>query len=174
MKIDGWDKINGFAYKGYVITNADYDAQANSYYADIFNLNDSESAGWFMNLWPQENGVHLLRLSDVATAPKSTVAQRGVTNDRLRNLRMFRVHYEGLVEEMILLTKTHTSNQVGGTTGIINQVQNAGTAVTYSIATPSSHSISNGLSNLSVIQQALDAMKELEEQLDELKKQYPL
>ena len=173
MKIEGWDKINGFTYKGYVITNADYDAQANSYYADILNLNDSESVGWFMNLWPQENGIHLLRLSDVATAPKSTVAQRGVTNDRLRNLRMFRVHYEGLVEEMILLTRTHTSNVVGGTTGpsqgIINQVQNAGTTVAYS-----SHSISNGLSNLSVMQQALNAMKELEEQLDELKKQYPL
>jgi hypothetical protein len=169
MKIEGWDKINGFTYKGYVITNADYDAQANSYYADILNLNDSESMGWFMNLWPQENGVHLLRLSDVATAPKSTVAQKGVTNDRLRNLRMFRVHYEGLVEEMILLTKTHTSNQVSATTGIINQVQNAGTNVTYS-----SHSISNGLSNLSVMQQALNAMRELEEQLDELKKQYPL
>jgi hypothetical protein len=169
MKIEGWDKINGFTYKGYVITNADYDSMADSYYADILNLNDSESLGWFMNLWPQENGVHLLRLSDVATAPKSTVAQKGVTNDRLRNLRMFRVHYEGLVEEMILLTKTHTSNVVGSTTGIINQVQNAGTNVTYS-----SHSISNGLSNLSVMQQALNAMRELEEQLDELKKQYPL
>ena len=169
MKIEGWDKINGFTYKGYVITNADYDSMAGSYYADILNLNDSESAGWFMNLWPQSNGVHLLRISDVATAPKSTVAQKGVTNDRLRNLRMFRVHYEGLVEEMILLTKTHTSNKVSGTTGIINQVQNAGTNVTYS-----SHSISNGLSNLSVMQQALNAMKELEEQLDELKKQYPL
>ena len=169
MKIEGWDKINGFTYKGHVITNADYDAQANSYYADIFNLNDSESAGWFMNLWPQDNGVHLLKITDIATAPKSTVAQKGVTNDRLRNLRMFRVHYEGLVEEMILLTKTHTSNQVSGTTGIINQVQNAGTNVTYS-----SHSISNGLSNLSVMQQALNAMKELEEQLDKLKKEYPL
>jgi hypothetical protein len=169
MKIEGWDKINGFTYKGHVITNADYDAQANSYYADILNLNDSESLGWFMNLWPQENGVHLLKITDIATAPKSTVAQKGVTNDRLRNLRMFRVHYEGLVEEMILLTKTHTSNVVGSTTGIINQVQNAGTNVTYS-----SHSISNGLSNLSVMQQALNAMRELEEQLDELKKQYPL
>ena len=169
MKIEGWDKINGFTYKGYVITNADYDSMAGSYYADILNLNDSESAGWFMNLWPQSNGVHLLRISDVATAPKSTVAQKGVTNDRLRNLRMFRVHYEGLVEEMILLTKTHTSNLVNGNSGILNQVQNAGTAVTYS-----SHSISNGLSNLSVMQQALNAMKELEEQLDELKKQYPL
>ena len=169
MKIEGWDKVNGFAYKGYVITNAYYDIRANSYYADILNLNDSESMGWFMNLWPQENGVHLLRLSDVATAPKSTVAQKGVTNDRLRNLRMFRVHYEGLVEEMILLTKTHTSNQVSATTGIINQVQNAGATVAYS-----SHSISNGLSNLSVMQQALNVMKELEEQLDKLKKEYPL
>ena len=70
MKIEGWDKINGFTYKGYVITNADYDARANSYYADILNLNDSESMGWFMNLWPQENGVHLLKITDVATAPK--------------------------------------------------------------------------------------------------------
>ncbi len=169
MKIEGWDKINGFAYKGYVITNADYDAQANSYYADILNLNDSESMGWFMNLWPQENGVHLLKITDVATVPKSTIVQKGVTNSVLRNLRMFRVHYEGLVEEMILLTTTHTSNRVSGTTGIINQVQNAGTNVTYS-----SHSISNGLSNLSVMQQALNAMKELEEQLDKLKKEYPL
>jgi hypothetical protein len=169
MKIEGWDKINGFAYKGYVITNADYDAKANSYYADILNLNDSESMGWFMNLWPQENGVHLLKITDVATAPKPTATQTGLPSDKLRNLRMFRIHYEHLVEEMILLTTTHTSNRVSGTTGIINQVQNAGTNVTYS-----SHSISNGLSNLSVMQQALNAMKELEEQLDELKKQYPL
>jgi hypothetical protein len=170
MKIEGWDKINGFTYKGYVICNAEYDLPGNCYHADIMNLNDSNSREVYLTLWPtQQQDVHILRISSIVASPNSIQVQKGLTTDKLRNLRMFRIHYEGLIEELILLSTKQTSNKVSGTTGIINQVQNAGTNVTYS-----SHSISNGLSNLSVMQQALNAMRELEEQLDELKKQYPL
>lgn len=172
MKIEGWDKINGYAYKGYAITNADFDFQANAYYADIFNLNDSESRGWYLTLFADsENKLGLLRLTDLDTSPKSTQIQKGVTKEDIKELKQFISLYEELVDELLYKKGTLTST---GTTGIINQVQNAGTNVTYSIATPSSHSISNGLNNLSIMQQALNAMRELEEQLDELKKQYPL
>ena len=170
MKIEGWDKINGFTYKGYCIGNAEYDLASDCYHADILNLNDSNSTRLNLTLWPaQMQGLNILRISHILTSPNSIQVQKGLTSDKLRNLRMFRIHYEGLIEELILLSTKQTSNKVSGTTGIINQVQNAGTNVTYS-----SHSISNALSNLSVMQQALNAMKELEEQLDELKKQYPL
>ena len=153
MKIEGWDKINGFTYKGYCIGNAEY---------DLARLN--------LTLWPaQMQGLNILRISHILTSPSSIQVQKALPNDKLRNLRMFRIHYEGLIEEVILLSTKQTSNKVSATTGIINQVQNAGTNVTYS-----SHSISNALSNLSVMQQALNAMKELKEQLEELKKQYPL
>lgn len=166
MKIEGWDKINGYAYKGYAITNADFDFQANTYYADIFNLNDSESRGWYLTLFADsENKLGLLRLTDLDTSPKSTQIQKGVTKEDIKELKQFISLYEELVDELLYKNAT----KVSGTTGIINQVQNAGTNVTYS-----SHSISNGLNNLSVMQQAINAMKELEEQLEELKKQYPL
>ena len=179
MKIKGWDKINGFAYKGYVITNAEYDAQADAYFADIFNLNDSGSKGWFMNLWPaQMQNIHILRITDIASAPKSTQVQKGVTSNEILTIQHFRTHYETLVDEMLIQLDSAKTNQFNGTTGpskgIINQVMNAGTSVTYSIATPSSHSISNGLNNLSAMKQALDALKELEEQLDKLKANNPL
>ena len=171
MKIEGWDKINGFTYKGYVITNADFDFQANAYHADIFNLNDSNSRVWYLTLFADsENKLGLLRLTDLDTSPKSTQIQKGVTKQDIKELKQFISLYEELVDGLL----EEKTIKVGGTTGIINQVMNAGTAVTYSIATPSSHSISNGLSNLSVMQQALNAMKELEEQLDKLKKEYPL
>ena len=174
MKIEGWDKINGYAYKGYAITNADFDFQANAYHADIFNLNDSESRGWYLTLFADsENKLGLLRLTDLDTSPKSTQIQKGVTKEDIKELKQFISLYEELVDEL-LYKKATKSTLVNGNSGILNRVQTAGTAVTYSIATPSSHSISNGLSNLSVMQQALNAMKELEEQLDKLKKEYPL
>jgi DNA repair ATPase RecN len=105
------------------------------------------------------------------------LAKAHLTNPNIETLQQFREQYEMLVDDILeeaqSYVKNVTKNINGGTTGptqgIINQVQTAGTMVAYS-----SHSISNGLSNLSVMQQALNEMRELEQQLDELKKQYPL
>lgn len=178
MKIEGWDKINGFTYKGYAITNAYYDEPIDVYKADILNLNDTASLCWHLALTPNVSKTHLLRIFDNAARPGGNVVQKGLLNNELNSLAKFRVAFEGLVEEMELQLSWNKAS--GKTGGIINQVQNVGTAVTYSMA-PSSHSISNSqssltnsMSHLSVMQQALNAMKELEEQLDKLKKEYPL
>lgn len=166
MKIEGWDKINGFTYKGYAITKAGYDTNFNLYCASIINLNDSNILSWYLSLLPDENNlVHLLKIVEHPTIPNGTTVQKGVTTDTLKTLRMFRVHYEGLIEEMILLTTKHKSNVVGATTGpsqgIINQVQTAGTNFVYAKSRRSGSSFIQA--NL------IQALKDLEEQIQQYK-----
>ena len=146
MKIDGWNKINGFTYKGYVIKNADYDKSSNLYYADIANLNDvSTKFTWWLTLTPT-NDVSLLKIRDNTTAPKYIVTQKVVTKDTFSSLIMFRMHFEGMVDEMILLTTTHTSNIVSRTTGIVGHTMNSATFVSHSYA-PSGTGLSGSSSN---------------------------
>lgn len=169
MKIEGWEKISGYTYKGFCIVNPIHNANEDTYFATILNLNHEHRPKWDMTLSAYAvKGVITFRILDSVT--QHLLAKAHLTKVNIETPQKFREQYEMLVDDILEEAQSYTKT---GTTvpsqGIINQVQTAGTMVAYS-----SHSISNGLNNLSVMQQALNAMKELEEQLDELKKQYPL
>ena len=169
MKIKGWEKISGLTYKGFSIVNPIHDANQEIYYATILNLNHQHKPKWDIILYKKKD-VILFRILDNIT--NHLLAKAHLTNPNIETLQQFREQYEMLIDDILEEAQSYTKTKTGTTgpsQGIINQVQNAGTTVAYS-----SHSISNGLNNLSVMQQALNAMRELEEQLDELKKQYPL
>ena len=169
MKIKGWEKISGLTYKGFSIVNPIHNANEDTYYATILNLNHQHKPKWDMILLDTD-GVFTFRIKDNIT--KHPLAKAHLTKVNIETPQKFREQYEMLVDDILEEAQSYTKTKTGTTgpsQGIINQVQNAGTTVAYS-----SHSISNGLNNLSVMQQALNAMRELEEQLDELKKQYPL
>ena len=169
MKIIGWEKISGLTYKGFSIVNPIHDANQEIYYATILNLNHQHKPKWDIILYKKKDVIHFRILDNITN---HLLAKAHLTNPNIETLQQFREQYEMLVDDILEEAQSYTKTKTGTTgpsQGIINQVQTAGTHVTYS-----SHSISNGLSNLSVMQQALNAMRELEEQLDELKKQYPL
>ena len=176
MKIKGWEKISGYTYKGFCIVNPIHNANEDIYFATILNLNHEHKPKWDITL--SEYAVKgVVKFSILDNESQHLLAKAHLTKVNIETPQKFREQYEMLVDDILeeaqSYVKNVTKNINGGTTGpsqgIINQVQTAGTHVTYS-----SHSISNGLSNLSVMQQALNAIRELEEQLDELKKQYPL
>jgi polyhydroxyalkanoate synthesis regulator phasin len=169
MKITGWEKINGYTYKGFCIVNPIHNANEDTYFATILNLNHEHRPKWDMILSAYAvKGVITFRILDSVT--QHLLAKAHLTKVNIETPQKFREQYEMLVDDILEEAQSYTkTGTTGPSQGIINQVQTAGTTLAYS-----SHSISNGLNNLSVMQQALNAMRELEEQLDELKKQYPM
>ena len=169
MKIEGWEKISGYTYKGFCIVNPIHNANEDTYFATILNLNHEHRPKWDMTLSAYAvKGVITFRILDSVT--QHLLAKSHLTKVNIETPQKFREQYEMLVDDILEEAQSYTkTGTTGPSQGIINQVQTAGTTMAYS-----SHSISNGLNNLSIMQQALNAMKELEEQLDELKKQYPL
>lgn len=165
MKIEGWEKISGYTYKGFCIVNPIHNANEDTYFATILNLNHEHRPKWDITLYKKKDVIHFRILDNITN---HLLAKAHLTKVNIETPQKFREQYEMLVDDILEEAQSYTKTKTGTTgpsQGIINQVQTAGTHVTYS-----SHSISNGLSNLSVMQQALNAMRELEEQLDELKK----
>jgi tRNA uridine 5-carbamoylmethylation protein Kti12 len=166
MKIKGWEKISGYTYKGYCIVNPIHDANEEVYYATILNLNHQQKPKWDITLVTNDTtGVITFRIRD--NVSQHLMAKSHLTKPNIETLQKFREQYEMLVddilEEVQLYVKKATTNINGGTTGIINQVQNAGTSVTYK-----SGSMSIPLTNIQA--NAIQALKDLQQQIDDYNK----
>jgi hypothetical protein len=163
MKIKGWEKISGLTYKGYCIVNPIHDANEKVYYANVLNLNHQQKPKWDIELTSNNNtGVIKFRILDSVT--QHLMAKSHLTKTNIDTLQKFREQYEMLVddilEEVQSYVKKATTNINGGTTGIINQVQNTGTNVLYG---------SSSLSNRFTPAHLLQTIKDLQEQIDKLK-----
>ena len=66
MKIKGWEKISGFTYKGFCIVNPIHNANEDTYYATILNLNHQHKPKWDMILLDTD-GVFTFRIKDNIT-----------------------------------------------------------------------------------------------------------
>ena len=101
------------------------------------------------------DGVFTFRIKDNIT--KHPLAKAHLTKVNIETLQQFREQYEMLVDDILEEAQSYTKTKTGTTgpsQGIINQVQTAGTHVTYSS------------SSLVFIQaNILQSIKELEEQL---------
>lgn len=174
MKIKGWEKISGFTYKGYCIVNPMHNAGEDTYYATIDDLNQVQQPHWDITLSINDTtGVINFRIKDSIT--QHLMAKSHLTKTNIDTLQKFIVEYELLIEDILekAIASKVTKNINGGSTGILNTIQNAGTAVTYSIAPqngigmlPKSGSISIPLTNMQ--RAALQALKDLQEQIDKL------
>jgi hypothetical protein len=94
------------------------------------------------------------------------MAKSHLTKTNIDTLQKFREQYEMLVDDILEGRQNYTASKVtkninGGTTGIINQVQNTGTNVLYG---SSSISVTNIQSN------AIQALKDLQQQIDDYNK----
>jgi hypothetical protein len=162
MKIKGWEKISGFTYKGYCIVNPIHDANEEGYFATILNLNQVPQPKWEIELTINNStGVIKFRILDSVT--QHLMAKSHLTKPNIETLQKFREQYEMLVDDILeeaqLYVKKATTNINGGTTGIITQVQNAGTNFTYK---------SGSISITKNIQAAaIQALQTLQQQIDD-------
>jgi hypothetical protein len=163
MKIIGWEKISGLTYKGYCIVNPIHDANQEIYYATVLNLNQVYRPKWDIVLYKKKD-VILFRILDNIT--NNLLAKSYLTNPNIDTLQKFREQYEMLVDDILeeaqSYVKKATTNINGGTTGIINQVQNAGTNFTYKSG---SISITNNIQTA-----AIQALQTLQQQIDDYNK----
>jgi len=168
MKIKGWEKISGYTYKGYSIVNPIHNASEEVYYATILDLNHVVASMWDIKLTSNDNtGVFTFRILDSAT--QLLLAKSHLTKTNIHTLQKFREQYEMLVDDILEGRQNYTASKVtkninGGTTGIINQVQSAGTNVLFNS--------SYGSSSLSTTTPALliKALKDLQNQIDDYNK----
>ena len=159
MKIKGWEKISGFTYKGYSIVNPIHNANEEVYYATILNLNQVYKPKWDIELTATPvKGVITFRIKDNLTTlllPKSHL-----TKTNIDTLQKFREQYEMLVDDILegaqSYVKKATTNINGGTTGIINQVQSAGTNVLYGSSSLSTNTPAHLIQTLQTLQQQID------------------
>ena len=161
MKIKGWEKISGYTYKGYSIVNPIHNANEDTYYATILDLNHVVSSKWDIILRTTKNSdIITLRIEDSVT--KHLMATSGLTKENIHTLQKFRVEYELLIDDILetpILSKVRR-NVNGGTTGIINQVQNAGSSVSYGLPK------SGSLSHQNIQGQLVQSLKDIQNQID--------
>ena len=160
MKIKGWEKISGLTYKGYCIVNPIHDANEVGYFATVLNLNHQQRPKWDITLSINDTtGVVHFRIKDSVT--QHLMAKSHLTKTNIDTLQKFREQYEMLVDDILeeaqSYVKKATTNINGGTTGIINQVQNA----VYG---------SSSLSNRFTPAHLLQTIKDLQQQIDDYNK----
>ena len=161
MKIKGWEKISGLTYKGYSIVNPIHNAGEDTYYANILDLNQVQQPKWDIELTATPvKGVITFRIKDSVT--QHLMAKSHLTKINIDTLQKFREQYEMLVDDILetsILSKV-VRNVNGGTTGIINQVQNAGSSVSYGLPK------SGSLSHQNIQGQLVQSLKDLQNQID--------
>ena len=163
MKIKGWEKISGFTYKGYCIVNPIHDANEEGYFATVLNLNQVYRPKWDITLSAYAvKGV--IKFSILDNESQHLLAKAHLTKVNIETPQKFREQYEMLVDDILEEAQSYTKTKTGTTgpsQGIINQVQTAGTHVTYS-----SHSLSTAFTQSNMIQ----ALQTLQQQIDDYNK----
>jgi hypothetical protein len=159
MKIKGWEKISGFTYKGYCIVNPIHDANEEGYFATVLNLNQVYRPKWDITLSAYAvKGVVTFSILDNVT--QHLLAKAHLTKTNIDTLQKFREQYEMLVDDILeeaqSYVKKATTNINGGTTGIINQVQSAGTNVLYGSSSLSTNTPAHLIQTLQTLQQQID------------------
>ena len=176
MKIKGWDKINGFTYKGYCIVNPAYGVGSKGkYYADILDLNTPNKTKWELSLLtPDHKFVEGNEFILILWDNNKLHTRLALPKDMISDLSKFRHVFERLIDNMLHLrlqhdVKTFSSHSYqsavtsavqrinsGGNgtmgSGIVNHINNSGTTVQWQ----------------SIQSQAINTMQDLQKQIDKL------
>ena len=159
MKIQGWEKISGFTYKGYSIVNPIHNAGEEVYYATVLDMKHTVSSDWNIELTATPvKGVIKFSIKDSVT--QHLLAKSHLTKTNIDTLQKFREQYEMLVDDILEEAQSYTKTKTGTTgptQGIINQVQSAGANVLYG---------SSSLSNRFTPAHLLQTIKDLQDQID--------
>jgi hypothetical protein len=165
MKIKGWEKISGYTYKGYSIVNPIHNADETSYEATILNLNLPHKPKWELSVltpahrFKQDNHFSIILKDD---ENRSTI--NSVDKVRMASISIFRNTFEEMIDKMLAIRLTSagvTASSHSIHSGIINQVQSAGTNFLYG-----SGSISTTFTQSHIAQ----TIKDLQQQIDDYNK----
>lgn len=143
MKIKGWEKISGYTYKGFSIVNPIHNANETKYIADVLDLNQSHKPKLELNIltpahkWKATNDTmfHILLWDEDKFS-----SRREVSRELISSVSAFREVFEGLIDDIIKIKKENefkgnisqvTKRINGGSSGIINVVNNNGTTIDY-------------------------------------------
>ena len=161
MKIEGWEKISGYTYKGFCIVNPIHNANEDIYFATILNLNHEHKPKWDITL--SEYAVKgVVKFSILDNESQHLLAKAHLTKVNIETPQKFREQYEMLVDDILEEARSYLKKgTTGPSQGIINQVQNAGTSFTYKSG---SISITNLQSNV------IQALQTLQQQIDDYDK----
>ena len=161
MKIEGWEKISGYTYKGFCIVNPIHNANEDTYFATILNLNHEHKPKWDITL--SEYAVKgVVKFSILDNESQHLLAKAHLTKVNIETPQKFREQYEMLVDDILEEARSYLKKgTTGPSQGIINQVQTAGTNFTYKSG---SISITNLQSNV------IQALQTLQQQIDDYDK----
>ena len=136
MKIKGWEKISGYTYKGFSIVNPIHNADETSYEATILNLNLPHKPKWELTVLTPEHKFKGYddTFSIIVRDDENRSTINSVDKVRMASISIFRNTFEEMIDKLLDMRLTTASKVAknsfyGGTTGIINQVQSAGTNV---------------------------------------------
>ena len=190
MKIKGWEKISGYTYKGYTIVNPIHNAHETSYNATILNLNLPQKPKWELSvLTPQHkflvgentaDGIFYIVMWD----DNKNHISRHVSKQRMKSISIFRNEFEEMIDEMLrtrwakqstsapishslntAYSKSINTNLYGTATvvntggGIMSTINSNGNTTTWN-------------PNTNLPSSMLMSIKDLQEQIDNLKNKY--
>ena len=166
MKIKGWEKISGFTYKGYSIVNPIHNADETNYEATILNLNLPHKPKWELTVLTPEHKFKGYddTFSIIVRDDENRSTINSVDKQRMASISIFRNTFEEMIDKILamrLTTAGVTASSHSIHSGIINQVQSAGTNVLYG-----SGSISTAFTQAHIAQ----TIKDLQQQIDDYNK----
>ena len=186
MKIKGWEKISGYTYKGYTIVNPIHNAGQTSYNATILNLNLPQKPKWELSvLTPQHKFIVGENTADgifyiVMWDDNKNHISRHVSKQRMKSISIFRNEFEEMIDEMLsrqitsapishslntAYSKSINTNLYGTATvvntggGIMSTINSNGNTTTWN-------------PNTNLPSSMLMSIKDLQEQIDNLKNKY--
>lgn len=180
MKIKGWDKINGFTYKGYCIVNPAYSVGSQGkYYADVLDLNTPQKTKWELTVlmpdfkFKQDNDITIILWDE-----NKYRATKSISKDVIDHISGFRMVFENLVDEVLKLRlisaiRTPNSHSINspafkGTATVVN----TGGGILNTITANSNTIAWDPNANTNLPSSMLIAIKDLQKQIDNLKNNY--
>ena len=185
MKIKGWEKISGYTYKGYTIVNPIHNANETKYEATVLNLNLPQKPKWELSvLMPDFKFKQDSDITIILWDENKYRATKSVSKNMVSTLTGFRILFEDLVDEVLKLrlisatrmASSHSlntayskpiNNNFYGTATIVG---NTGGGIMSTINSNGNTTTWNPNTNLP--SSMLMSIKDLQEQIDNLKNKY--
>ena len=156
MKIKGWDKINGFTYKGYCIVNPIHNAPETRYMADVLDLNLEHKPKWELNvLTPKHKFIageeFIISLWD----DNRLNTRKAVSKEMISDVSKFRILVEEMIDNLLKhrliaapTASTSSMYYTNSNGGILSTINNTGTTIPYSQIVQSIQSVQQTIANL--------------------------
>ena len=152
MKIKGWDKINGFTYKGYCIVNPIHNAEETKYSANVLDLNTPNKTKWELSvLMPKHKFIQDNDIMVILWDENKNSTTKSILKDTISTIAGFRMVFENLVDELLkrrLISAPTARSSSMQFSGIMNQVNQNGTTIPYGQIVQSIQSMQQTITNL--------------------------